>query len=162
LAYDPEIAFTAAALHDLGLVPALASERGSFEVDGANRAEALVGAQHGSPETGRKIWNAIVTHDMRAVYAEHQSPEAVLVGQGAGADVVGPDPAEIDAAAIAEVLQAFPRLQFKTRFTALLVDHCRRKPTSQIGWLDGLCRTTMPEAPRSSVEAAITAAPFAE
>ena len=36
------------------------------------------------------------------------------------------------------------------------------KPTSQIGWLDGLCRATVPDAPRGSVEAAIAAAPFAE
>jgi hypothetical protein len=158
--YDPQLAFVAAALHDLGLLPAFASQRGSFEIDGADRAEALLREAGRPPEEGRRVWNAIVAHDMRGEYAAHQSPEAQLVGAGAGADVV--DPEGLDPKAMAEVLQAFPRLQFKSRFTALLVDHCRRKPTSQIGWLDGLCRATVPDAPRGSVEHAIAAAPYPE
>jgi HD domain len=158
--YDPQIAFVAAALHDLGLVPAFASKLGSFEIDGADRAEALM-REAGSPsEEGRRVWNAITTHDMRREYAAHQSGEAELVNAGAAADVVGPD--GIEPAALAEVVRVFPRLQFKSRFTAMLVDHCRRKPTSQIGWLDGLCRATVPDAPRGSVERAIAAAPYPE
>ncbi len=159
-AFDPELAFVAAALHDLGLVPAFASARGSFEIDGANRAEALLHERRRPAAEGRLVWNAIVMHDMRDEYAAHQSPEAILVGDGAGADVA--DPSGIDAKAIAEVLQAFPRLQFKSRFTALLVDHCKRKPTSQVGWLDSLCRATAPGAQRGSVERAIAQAPFSE
>jgi hypothetical protein len=158
--YDPQLAFVAAALHDLGLLPAFASAHGSFEIDGADRAEALLRAAGRPSEEGRRVWNAIVAHDMRSDYAAHQSPEAQLVNFGAAADVV--DPAGLDPAAVAEVLQAFPRQQFKTRFTAMLVDHCRRKPASQIGWLDGLCRATVPAAPRGSVPAVIAAAPYAE
>jgi hypothetical protein len=160
LSFDPQLAFVAAALHDLGLLPAFASPRGSFEIDGANRAEALVHEAGRSPAEGRLVWNAIVMHDMRDDYAAHQSAEAQLVGDGAGADVIDPD--GIDPKALAEVLQAFPRLQFKTRFTALLIDHCGRKPASQIGWLDGLCRATAPGAQRGSVERAIAAAPYKE
>ncbi len=158
--FDPQLAFVAAALHDLGLLPAFATPRGSFEIDGANRAEALMSAAGQPVAQGRIVWNAIVTHDMRDEYAAHQSPEALLVGNGAGADVVNPD--GLDRKAVEEVVLAFPRLQFKTRFTAMLVDHCRRKPTSQIGWLDGLCRATVPDAPRGSVEQAIAKAPYAE
>lgn len=160
LSFDPQTAFVAAALHDLGLLPAFASERGSFEIDGANRAEALMGAAGEPPAQGRMVWNAIVAHDMSAEYAAHQSAEAQLVGDGAGADVV--DPGELDRKAVEDVLRAFPRLQFKTRFTALLVDHCKRKPTSQIGWLDGLCRATVPGAARGSVERSIAQAPYPE
>jgi hypothetical protein len=39
LAYNADEAFTAAALHDLGLLPAFASASQGFEVDGANAAE---------------------------------------------------------------------------------------------------------------------------
>lgn len=159
-AFDPEIAFVAAALHDLGLLPRFASARASFEVDGANRAERLMHDLGRSPEDGRRVWNAIVAHDMSSTYAEHQSPEAVLVNAGAGADVVGAG--ELDARAVTEVIGAFPRLEFKTRFTALLVDHCRRKPTSEIGWLDGLCRGTAPNASRPSVKQEILDAPYRE
>jgi hypothetical protein len=158
--FDPQLAFVAATLHDLGLLPAYASPRGSFEIDGADRAETLVRQAGGVAEDGRRVWNAIVAHDMRADYAAHQSPEAELVNAGAAADVVGS--ADLDPKALAEVLEAFPRLEFKTRFTALLVDHCKRKPTSQIGWLDGLCRQVVPDAPRGSVERAIRDAPYAE
>jgi hypothetical protein len=160
IGYDAQLAFVAAALHDFGLLPQFATPRSSFEIDGANRAETLLREAHRPADEGRLVWNAIVMHDMRGEYAEHQSPEARLVGDGAGADVVDPSP--LDSAAVAEVVRAFPRLQFKTRFTALLVDHCRRKPTVQIGWLDGLCRATVPDAPRGSVEKTIASAPFAE
>lgn len=160
VSFDPQTAFVAAALHDLGLLPAFSSARGSFEIDGANRAEALMREAGREPAEGRLVWNAIVAHDMREEYAAHLSPEAQLVGAGAGADVVDPD--GLDRKAVAEVLEAFPRLQFKTRFTALLVAHCRRKPTSQIGWLDGLCRATVPDVARGSVERAIAQAPYSE
>ncbi len=160
VAFDPQMAFVAAALHDLGLLPAFASKRGSFEIDGANRAEDLMRTAGRPAAQGRVVWNAIVAHDMRDDYAAHQSAEAQVVAEGAGADVV--DPGDLDHHAIQEVLHAFPRLQFKTRFTALLVDHCRRKPTSQIGWLEGLCRATVPEARRGSVQQVIAQAPYPE
>ena len=158
--FDPEIAFVAASLHDLGLLPPFASARASFEVDGANRAERLMRDAGRGPGEARRVWNAIVAHDMSATYAQHQSPEAVLVNAGAGADVVGPG--DLDAHAVTEVIRAFPRLEFKTRFTALLVDHCRRKPTSEIGWLDGLCRHIAPNAARPSVRQEILGAPYRE
>lgn len=159
-AFDPEIAFVAASLHDLGLLPRFASDHASFEVDGANRAERLMRASGRTAEQARGVWNAIVAHDMSALYAAHQSPEAVLVNAGAGADVVGPG--DLDRRAVDEVIGAFPRLEFKTRFMALLVDHCRRKPTSEIGWLEGLCRRIAPNAARPSVEREIMDAPFHE
>jgi len=160
VSFDPQLGFVAATLHDLGLLPAFASRAGSFEIDGANRAVALLHDAHRSAAEGRLVWNAIVMHDMRDEYAAHQSGEAQLVATGAGADVISPE--GLDPRAVGEVLHAFPRLQFKTRFTALLVGHCRRKPTSQIGWLDGLCRATVPDAKRGSVESSIAAAPYPE
>ena len=85
LDFDAELAFTAAALHDLGLLPAFATPHGSFEIDGANRAEALLREAGRPARQGRLVWNAIVTHDIRAEYAAHQSHEAQLVAAGAGA-----------------------------------------------------------------------------
>ena len=160
--YDGETAYVAALFHDLGLVQRMASPSGSFETDGATRAEDFVKANGGTSEQARIVWNAIVMHDMGRLYQSHQSPEAQLVGAGAGADVNGPDPKEIPPDVVEQVLQAYPRLQFKKRFTAAATDHCRRKPTSQIGWLDELCRDTVPNIDRGSVEEGIASAPFAE
>lgn len=162
LSYDPETAYVAALFHDLGLVSAMASPGASFEVDGATRAEEFVKTNGGSPEQGRIVWNAIVMHDMGGRYQAHQSHEALLLGAGAGSDVDGVDPAVIPPATVEAVVRAYPRLQFKKRFTAAAIDHCRRKPTSQIGWLDVLCLKVAPNADRGSVDDEIASSPFAE
>ena len=162
-AYDAEQAFAAAALHDLGLLPAFASPAGSFEIDGANQAEHLLLQAGLSAQNADTVWHAIVLHDVRFALARRQGPEAMLVAMGAGCDVDGPDPQSIDAARTAEIVAAFPRLQFKKRFTALAIDHCKRKPLSQRGtWLEGLCREQAPAAWTDSVERDIAAAPFSE
>lgn len=162
LSYDPETAYVAALFHDWGLVPGHASARFSFEIDGANKAEEFVKANGGTPEQARIVWNAIVMHDMGRPYQAHQSHEALLLGAGAGGDVDGVDPKIIPSAAVEQVLRAYPRLQFKKRFTAAAIDHCRRKPTSQIGWLAPLCLKVAPNADRGSVEEEIAASPFSE
>jgi hypothetical protein len=162
LSYDPETTYVAALFHDLGLVPGMASTNASFEIDGANKAEEFVKANGGNGEQARIVWNAIVMHDMGGRYQAHQSHEALLLGAGAGGDVDGVDPKVIAPETVAQVLGAYPRLQFKKRFTAAAIDHCRRKPTSQIGWLDTLCLKVVPNADRGSVEEEIASAPFAE
>jgi len=160
--FDSETAYVAALFHDVGLLPAMASQQFSFEIDGANKAEEFVKANGGSPEQARIVWNAIVMHDMGGQYQLHQSHEALLLGAGAGTDVDGADPSKIAPAVVDQVLQAYPRLQFKKRFTAAAIDHCRRKPTSQIGWLDALCLKVAPNADRGDVEQEIASAPFPE
>lgn len=160
--FDPETAYVAALFHDLGFVASMASPNASFEVDGATRAEAFVKANGGTPQQGRTVWNAIVHHDLPAVYQVHQSPEALLVGMGAASDVVGYTPGALSQETVDQVLRAYPRLQMKKRFFTMMVDHCRRKPTSQIGWLDRLCREQAPNVDRGSVEKEINGAPFAE
>jgi hypothetical protein len=161
--YDAEKAFAAAALHDLGLLPAFASKSGSFEIDGANRAEQLMLESGLSSHDADIVWHAIVLHDVRFALTKRQGPEAMLVAIGAGSDVDGPDASSIDAARTAEIVAAFPRLQFKQRFTALAVDHCKRKPVSQRGtWLEGLCREQAPSAWTETVEQEIAGAPFSE
>lgn len=162
LSYEPETAYVASLFHDWGLVPGHASARFSFEIDGANKAEEFVKANGGTPEQARTVWNAIVMHDMGRPYQAHQSNEALLLGAGAGGDVDGIDPKVIPSATVEQVLRAYPRLQFKKRFTAAVVDQCRRKPTSQIGWRAKLCLKVAPNADRGSVEEEIAASPFTE
>jgi hypothetical protein len=162
IGYNAETAFVAALFHDLGLVPQFASATASFEIDGANRAEAFLRENGAAPAAQRTAWNAIAMHDMGRAFEAHQGPEALLLGAGAGSDVDGPDPAAIPPAVVARVLEAFPRRGFKLGFTALAVDHCRRKPISQSGWLDNLCREVSPNAHRGSVREEIAGAPFTE
>lgn len=160
--YDAETAYVAALFHDAGLVPSVASAGASFEIDGADKAEQFVKANRGSPGQARLIWNAIVTHDMGRAYQKHQSPEALLLGEGVEVDVDGGALDAVPPAIVSEILRAYPRRDFKRRFTAAAIDHCRRKPTSQMGWLDPLCRKIVPDVDRGDVEKEIASAPFAE
>ena len=161
--YDADTAFAAAALHDLGLLPAFATASSSFEIDGANRAEQVMTESGLSPRDAAIVWHAIALHDVRFAITRRQGPEAMLVAMGAGCDVDGPDESAIEASQIKEIVSAFPRLQFKQRFTALAVDHCKRKPLSQRGtWLEGLCREQVPSAWTDTVEREIADAPFSE
>jgi hypothetical protein len=163
--YNPEDAFVAAALHDLGLLPNFASQSGSFEVDGANAAEKFAQqASLGRSDVGI-VWFSVALHDTRGAFTRHAGAEATLVSIGAGSDVDGPSlETEDERKQMQEVVAAFPRLQFKRQFTQLLIDHCKRKPMSQHGtWLEGLCRETSPAAWTDlSIPRDIQAAPFAE
>lgn len=162
-AYNPDTAFAAAALHDLGLLSAFRSKTGSFEIDGADRAERLMRASGLSPHDSDTVWHAIALHDVRFAIAARQGPEAMLVAVGAGSDVDGPDTDTIDAKQTAEIVTAFPRLNFKKQFLALAIDHCQHKPLSQRAtWLEGLCREHAPAAWTDTVEHEITDAPFAQ
>jgi hypothetical protein len=145
------------------LLPAFASENASFEIDGANAAERFGKSVGMSGRDADVIWHGVEMHDGKWALTSRQGPEAMLVAAGASADVDGPDSSVVDRRAATEAVDAFPRLQFKARFTALLVDHCRRKPLSQRStWLEGLCRRTMPSAWTETVENEIAMAPFAE
>ena len=162
--FHGETAFVASVLHDCGLLRKFASKAHSFEVDGADSAERFAKEQGMSAADVKIVWNAIVMHDMSFSVATHQSPEATLVAAGAAADVLGPDEDMIAPAATKEVVAAFPRLQFKREFVALLVDHCNRKPGAQTAtWLEGFCRqhSTSPLV-ADGTESAIRNAPFAE
>jgi hypothetical protein len=162
--YRGEDAFIGAALHDLGLLPAFETPKGSFEVDGADAAERWVRQNHGSPAQADRIWHTIELHDGKWALTLRQGPEAMLVALGAGTDVYGPDPGDLDQRELDEVVAAFPRLKFKAQFTALLVAHCERKPDSQRAtWLEGLCRAHAPHpSPDNAVEQEIASAAFPE
>jgi HD domain len=164
LLYNADDAFIGAALHDLGLLPAFASKARSFEVDGANLAEKFARDAGLSAADADIVWHGVAFHDVRFAITRRAGPEAMLVALGAGSDVDGPDlETEEEKKQMAEIVAAFPRLQFKKRFTSLVVDHCNRKPLSQHGtWLEGLCREQVPTAWTDTVASEIAAAPFAE
>ena len=127
LQFDPEILYVAAMLHDVGLVPAF-DLGGCYEVDGAIAAERLV-REAGQPEAhARAIYDVIALHndeDLRPGTAS----EAVLLWEAAGTDVTGHRFADVRPAIIPPLLAAYPRLDFKREFTALLIDQASRKPS---------------------------------
>ena len=127
LNFDPEILYVSAMLHDIGLVPAY-DLGGCYEVDGAIAAERLAG-DDGQPEArARAIHDVIALHNDEDLPPETAS-EVVLLWDSAGTDVTGHRFADVRPAIIPGLLAAYPRLDFKREFTALLVDQASRKPT---------------------------------
>ncbi len=161
IAFDHEMMFCAAALHDLGLVERYASKGQPFEMDSADAAKQLLERHGVTGPRAELVWNAVAMH--ASALLSHQAPAAQLVGSGAGADVGGYRIATLPPQRLAEVLQAFPRLGFKTQFEGLLLDYCKRKPLAQLGtWTDDFCRRHNHDVTFPVLEKRIDASPFAE
>ena len=127
LEFDPEILYVAAMLHDVGLVPAY-DLGGCYEVDGAIAAERLA-REAGQPESRvRAVYDVIALHNDEDLPPGTAS-EVVLLWEAAGTDVTGHRFADVRPAIIPPLLAAYPRLDFKREFTALLIDQASRKPS---------------------------------
>ncbi len=159
--YDRELLFVGSALHDLGLTQTYASKGFPFEMDGADVAKAFMTAHGVADARAELVWNAIAMHD--SPLCAHQPAQVQLVGEGAGIDVFGRDLNSLDKADVDSVLNAFPRLGFKTAFANTLTDYCQRKPRQQSGtWTDSFCRVHAPDAHFPDLARNLADSPFAD
>jgi hypothetical protein len=67
---------------------------------------------------------------------------------------------------VEEVLQKYPRMDFKTEFRNLLVEHCRHNPAVQVlNWTDDVARTagcTLQGRPIPTASQLMSVAPYEE
>src|ERR1700681_5111321 len=82
---DEEAAFCAAALHDLGLVPAYQRDN-RFEVDGADAARQFCSKHQVPPERADLVWEAIALHTSPGI-ATRLADEIAVVHLRAGLEV---------------------------------------------------------------------------
>jgi hypothetical protein len=161
---DEEAAFCAAILHDLGLVPPYRRDN-RFEVDGADAARAFCATHQVSPERTDVVWQAIALHTSPGI-PTRLAAEIALVHLGAGLDFLGLGLDKVPRALVEELLENYPRLNFKTEFRNLLVEHCRHNPAAQLlTWTDDLARTagcTLHGQPIPTASQIMSAAPFKE
>jgi hypothetical protein len=88
LSLDPELFYTAAMFHDVGLTAGFRESRLRFEVDGANAARDFL-RSHGISETDiEKVWLAIALHTTPGI-SEHLHPLIALTAEGVMMDLVG-------------------------------------------------------------------------
>lgn len=129
VAFDAEVLFVAAALHDLGLVEEF--DLGNpFELDGARAAGAF--ASTGGLEASRVavVQDAVARHLARDVLVE-DGPEAYLLWHGTGIDVSGTRVDDLDPSLVADVLGLLPRQGFQGGFSEMLDQQATTKPHSR-------------------------------
>lgn len=108
LSFDPELLYTAAMFHDIGLTERYGESQLRFEVDGANAARDFLRSR-GIPEYEvEKVWIAIALHTTPGI-PEHMLPEIALLQAGAAMDVVGLGYEDFSDDERKAVISAFPR-----------------------------------------------------
>jgi hypothetical protein len=159
IAYDPEMIFTAASLHDLGLVERYSSKAKPFEMDGADAALAFL-EKHGVKGPRAEIaWHAIAMHT--SPLSDHEAPQVGLVGAGAGGDVYGSGLRQFPADRVQAILAAYPRHGFREGFPAMLQAYCQRKPMASVGgWTDAYCRAHVHGVQFPDIEKSMDRFPF--
>jgi hypothetical protein len=161
---DEEAAFCGAVLHDLGLVPAYLGDN-RFEVDGADAAREFCSKHEVSPERADLVWEAIALHTSPGI-ATRMAAEIALVHLGAGLELLGLGLDQVPPRVVEEVLERYPRMNFKTEFRNLLAEHCRRNPAAQVlNWTDDVARTagcTLHGQPIPTASQMMSAAPYDE
>ncbi|MBV9624955.1 MAG: HD domain-containing protein [Acidobacteria bacterium] len=125
LRFDEEVLYLACILHDLGLTGRFQGDL-PFEIQGAEAARQFLEQQGFAKAKTAIVWDGIAMHV--SMIGHFKQPEVRLVGEGAGADVIGPDPSQIGRTDVDQTIKAFPRLRFKTSFLNTCADVVRRHP----------------------------------
>lgn len=125
--FDEELLFLACLLHDLGLTERFQGDL-PFEIQGAEAAKRFLEENAYTKAGTETVWDGIAMH--ASAIGQFKRPEIALVGEGAGADVLGPDFSQINKADVAEIVKAFPRLGFKVAFVQTCGEVVRKHPRS--------------------------------
>ena len=141
LKYDRELFYVAAVLHDLGLTDTFRGEQ-RFEVDGADAAKKFVLENGLSESQSEVVWDAIALHTSIGI-ASRKQPEIALVHLGAGVDVLGLALEDLETSTVEQILENYPRLNFKQDFLdVLLVDIKQKMPHAiPLTWMAEVGRT---------------------
>ena len=133
LKFDPELLYTGAMFHDMGLTPKYASAHERFEVDSANASRDFL-RRHGIAEREvETVWTAIALHTTPGV-PPHMHPVISLLTAGVEMDVLGIAFSEFTEAEREAVVRAHPRpRRFKEEIIQAFYDGFHRKPETTFG-----------------------------
>jgi HD superfamily phosphodiesterase len=133
LKFDPELLYTGAMFHDMGLTHRHSSANERFEVDGANAARDFL-RKHGiSPYEIDIVWAAIALHTTPGI-PQHMHPVVALVTAGVEMDVLGLTYHEYSDTEREEVVHAHPRSEhFKEDIIQTFYEGIKHKPHTTFG-----------------------------
>ena len=133
LSFDPELLYTAAMFHDIGLTARYANSQLRFEVDGANAARDFLRGQGIAESDIETVWNAVALHTTPGI-PEYMRAEIALVQAGAGMDVAGRGYDQFTEAQREAVTAAFPReADFKHGIIDAFYQGMKHRPGSTFG-----------------------------
>ncbi|MFC4588497.1 HD domain-containing protein [Sphaerisporangium corydalis] len=130
IAFDAELLYVSAMLHDIGLVKEFDSHTVPFEEAGGHVAWVF-GAAAGWPVERRVRASEVIVRHMWDEVDVTQDPEGHLLELSTGLDISGRRLADFPAGLRAEVLERYPRLGLGEEFLACFEDQAARKPTSR-------------------------------
>ena len=125
---DKKVFFLGAIMHDLGLTPTFDSGN-SFEIDGAEAARSFCIEHEIEAQRADLVHEMVALHNSVGI-AHKLDPEIALLHFGAGADVAGLWIKDIHKQTLSDVLEEFPRLDFKQGMMKLISEQVNRKPQS--------------------------------
>jgi len=133
LRFDPELLYTGAMFHDMGLTHAHSSAHERFEVDGANAARDFLCSRGISQADIDTVWTAIALHTTPGI-PQHMHPVVALVTAGVDMDVLGLTYPEYSDAERAAVVRAHPRDEhFKEDIIQAFYNGIKHKPDTTFG-----------------------------
>ncbi|MGR6915013.1 HD domain-containing protein [[Actinomadura] parvosata] len=129
IAFDAELLYVSAMLHDIGLAAEFDSHTVPYEEAGGHVAWAFCAGAGWSPERRTRACEVIIRHMWAEVPLE-EDPEGHLLELSTGMDISGRRTDEIPARVREEVLERHPRLEIAKEFSVCIADQGARKPSS--------------------------------
>ena len=127
IAFDAELLYVSAMLHDLALVKEFDNHRLPFEEAGGHVAWVF-GAAAGWPAGRRRRAAEVIVRHMWDAVDVGADPEGHLLELSTGMDISGRSTEEIPADLRADVLARYPRARLGEEFIGYFEDQASRKP----------------------------------
>jgi hypothetical protein len=124
--YDAEVLAVSTLLHDLGLAQAFSGPL-RFEVEGANAARAFARNEGVDERRAQLIWDSVALNSTPSICV-HKETEAAMCVSGVAVDWGGWGHEAIASTRMSSIVEAFPRLAMKQRFTRAICHIVESRP----------------------------------
>jgi hypothetical protein len=133
LKFDPELLYTTAMFHNMGLTPRYSSKSDRFEVDGANAARVFLRQHNISQPEIDTVWTAIALHTTPGI-PRYMHPVVALLTNGVEMDVLGIAYSEFSDADREAIVAAYPRTAyFKEDIIQAFYEGIKHRPETTFG-----------------------------
>jgi len=128
MVHDGEILAVTAILHDLGLAETFDGPL-RFEVEGANAARTFARNEGMDDRRAQLIWDGVALNSTPSI-ALYKEAEIALATMGIGLDWGGWGYEVVTGAEVSAIIEAFPRLGMKERFTQAVCRIVETRPAT--------------------------------